>query len=178
MGKAKKGSKENPVTKEELENLDARNYKILEAQIKDGFCNYKFEITSGVGAGQVHSVSDKKNVVDGETETSVRENILTDFKAGKIRCVINVGVLTTGFDFPELESILMAFSTMSLSKYYQVVGRVMRPHKNKADGWVVDLGGNIKKFGKIETMEIKKINGFYSVWNNGRQLTDVTFSKN
>lgn len=117
-------------------------------------------------------------VVDGETETSIREQILSDFKAGKIRCVINVGVLTTGFDFPELESILMAFSTMSLAKYYQVVGRVMRPHKNKTSGWVVDLGGNIKKFGKIETMEIKMINGYYSLWNNGRQLTDVAFSKN
>jgi DNA repair protein RadD len=117
-------------------------------------------------------------VIDGETETSIREQILTDFKAGKIRCVINVGVLTTGFDYPELESTLLAFSTMSLSKYYQVIGRVMRPHKNKLSGWVVDLGGNIKKFGKIETMEIKFINGYYSLWNNGRQLTDVAFSKN
>jgi DNA repair protein RadD len=117
-------------------------------------------------------------VLTGETESSLRSAILSDFKAGNIRCVINVGVLTTGFDYPQLESILMAFSTMSLSKYYQVVGRVMRPHQLKDCGWVVDLGGNIKKFGKIESMEIKLINGFYSVWNNGRQLTDVTFSKN
>ena len=121
-------------------------------------------------------------VLTGETETSVRTAILNDFKAGIIRCVINVGVLTTGFDYQALESILMAFSTMSLSKYYQVVGRVMRPftyaNGEKKTGWVVDLGGNIKKFGKIETMEIKEINGYYSIWNNGRQLTDVTFSKN
>jgi hypothetical protein len=61
---AKKGSKENPIAIGELDNLNQRNYKIVEATVKDGFCNYKFEITNGVGAGQVHSVTDKKNVVD------------------------------------------------------------------------------------------------------------------
>lgn len=117
-------------------------------------------------------------VITGETEQSRRDKILTDFKSGKIRCVINVGVLTTGFDFPLLESVLMARSTMSLSLYYQIIGRVMRIHPIKDCGWFVDLGGNIRKFGKIETMQIQHHNGFYSIWNNGRQLTDVTFSKN
>jgi DNA repair protein RadD len=43
----------------------------------------------------------------------------------------------------------------------------------------VDLGGNIDLFGKIETMEIKiSEGGLFSIHNNGRQLTNVTFSKN
>lgn len=118
-------------------------------------------------------------VITGETEALLREKILADFKSGRIRCVVNVGVLTTGFDYPELEAVLIARSTMSLALYYQIVGRVMRPHANKLSGWVVDLGGNINKFGKIETMQIKIDEaGLYSLWNNGRQLTDVTFSKN
>lgn len=121
-------------------------------------------------------------VITGETETSKREQILTDFKSGKIRCVINVGVLTTGFDYPGLEAVLLARSTMSLALYYQIVGRVMRPFQypdgSTKTGWIVDLGGNINKFGKIETMEIKSNHAGYSLWNNGRQLTDVTFSKN
>lgn len=118
-------------------------------------------------------------VITGETEKGLRERILAQFKSGKIRCVINVGVLTTGFDYPELEAVLIARSTMSLALYYQMVGRVMRPHPNKLSGWVVDLGSNIKFFGKIETMKINQDHrGLYSVWNNGRQLTNVTFSKN
>lgn len=118
-------------------------------------------------------------VVDGDTDPALRAEILRQFKAGKIRCVINVGVLTTGFDYPELEAVLIARSTMSLALYYQIVGRVMRPHPNKLSGWVVDLGGNIKFFGKIETMRIEKDEyGGLIIRNNGRQLTDVPFSKN
>lgn len=118
-------------------------------------------------------------VLTGETEGSKRDFILSQFKAGVIKCVINVGVLTTGFDYPELESVLIARSTMSLALYYQIVGRVMRPHKEKETAWVIDLGGNVKFFGKIETMRIVEDNkGKLSIWNNGRQLTNVSFTKN
>lgn len=121
-------------------------------------------------------------VISGDTEKTTRERILSQFKAGKIRCVVNVGVLTTGFDYPELEAVLIARSTMSLALYYQIVGRVMRPFTypdgTKKTGWVVDLGGNIRFFGKIETMRIEQTEkGLYSIWNNGRQLTNVTFTK-
>jgi DNA repair protein RadD len=118
-------------------------------------------------------------VLTGETETGTRSKILTQFKAGIIRCVINVGVLTTGFDMPTLEAVLIARKMMSLALYYQIVGRVMRIHPKKESSWVVDLGGNVSFFGKIETMRVVVDDrGLYSVWNNGRQLTNVTFSKN
>lgn len=121
-------------------------------------------------------------VLTGETDMATREKILTLFQENKIRCVINVGVLTTGFDKPDLESVVNARSTMSLALYYQIIGRVMRPFAyddgSKKTGWYVDLGGNIQKFGKIETMKIRNIKGYYSIWNDGKQLTDVTFSKN
>lgn len=117
-------------------------------------------------------------VITGDTEPGLRDKILKQFKEGLIRCVINVGVLTTGFDYPELEAVLIARSTMSLALYYQIVGRAMRPHKNKQESWIVDLGGNIHFFGKIETMKIMiDEKGKYSIWNNGRQLTNVTFKK-
>lgn len=118
-------------------------------------------------------------IVTGDTDPAERTRLLTQFKNGAIKCLINVGVLTTGFDYPELECVLIARSTMSLSLYYQIVGRAMRPHPNKESAWIVDLGGNINLFGKIETMQIKTCDrGLYSIWNNGRQLTNVAFSKN
>ena len=118
-------------------------------------------------------------VLTGETPKIERERILSDFKSNKIKCLLNVGVLTTGFDYPELEAVLIARSTMSLALYYQIIGRVMRPHPNKETAWVVDLGGNINLFGKIETMKVVQDNkGLYSITNNGRHLTNVTFTKN
>lgn len=118
-------------------------------------------------------------VLTGETDANTRARMLMQFKNGKIKCVINVGVLTTGFDYPELECVLLARSTMSLALYYQIVGRAMRPHPDKQSAWIVDLGGNINFFGKIETMLIEQNDkGLYYISNNGRQLTNVAFTKN
>ena len=90
-----------------------------------------------------------------------------------------MGVLTTGFDYPELEAVLIGRSTMSLALYYQIVGRGMRPFPTKESCWITDLGGNYKFFGKIETMKIvEDERGKLSIWNNGRQLTNVSFTKN
>ncbi|MCA0397302.1 MAG: DEAD/DEAH box helicase [Bacteroidetes bacterium] len=121
-------------------------------------------------------------VLHGETEGPVRDQMLRYFKSGKINCVVNVGVLTTGFDYPELEAVLIGRSTMSLALYYQIVGRVMRPYKYPdgamKTGWVVDCGGNINFFGKIETMKIGfDAKGLFIITNNGRQLTNVPFTK-
>ncbi|MES2796693.1 MAG: DEAD/DEAH box helicase [Bacteroidota bacterium] len=117
-------------------------------------------------------------LLTSETKDRERERILSQFKKGIIKCVINVGVLTTGFDYPQLEAVLMARSTMSLSLYYQIVGRGMRIWPTKENAWFVDLGGNINLFGKIETMKIQiDSEGRYAIWNNGRQLTNVPFKK-
>lgn len=123
-------------------------------------------------------------VITGDTDKALRSRLLAEFKSGKIRCMINVGVLTTGFDYPGLEATLLSISTMSLALYYQIVGRVMRPFTypdgTQKTGWIVDLGGNVRKFGKIETMRIRQDDrGLYYIWNEGvGQLTNVTFTKN
>ena len=117
-------------------------------------------------------------LLTSDTKKEERERILSRFKKGIIKCLVNVGVLTTGFDYPQLEAVLMARSTMSLSLYYQIIGRAMRIWPTKENAWFVDLGGNINMFGKVETMKIQIDNeGRYAIWNNGRQLTNVPFKK-
>jgi DNA repair protein RadD len=133
-------------------------------------------------AREVVSMVPGSILITGETEAKERDRILAGFKAGRIRCVVNVGVLTTGFDYPALEAALMARSTMSLALYYQIIGRVMRPFTypdgTKKVGWFCDLGGNVDFFGKIETMQIvEEKPGLHSIMNNGRHLTNVTFTK-
>lgn len=91
-------------------------------------------------------------MVSGDTPAKERDRILNDFKDGKIKVLANVGVLTTGFDYPELDTVVLARPTMSLALYYQIVGRIIRPHPSKEAGWVVDLSGNIKRFGRVENL--------------------------
>ena len=115
-------------------------------------------------------------IVSGDTPKKERERILEMFKVGEIPVVANVGVLTTGFDYPELDTVVMARPTMSLAMYYQIVGRCIRPHKDKEAAWFVDLCGNINRFGEVSDLHLKDTgNGKWAVFSRGRQLTNVRF---
>ena len=115
-------------------------------------------------------------IVSGDTPKKERERILEAFKAGEIPVVANVGVLTTGFDYPELDTIVMARPTMPLALWYQIVGRAIRPHPNKEAGWIVDLCGNIKRFGEVKDLRlVDGGNGKWAVYSGYRQLTNVRF---
>jgi DNA repair protein RadD len=116
-------------------------------------------------------------IISGDTSKKEREQLLSDFKAGLIPVVANVGVLTTGFDYPELDTIVMARPTMSLALYYQIVGRAIRPHPNKESGWIIDLCGNIDRFGKVEDLKLTEPKaGLWQVENKGKQLTNILFN--
>jgi len=113
-------------------------------------------------------------MVSGETPKKERERILNDFKSGEIRIVTNVGVLTTGFDFPELGTIVLARPTMSLALYYQMIGRAMRPHASKESSWIIDLCQTYKRFGRVESLELRaEKNNLWAIYSNGKQLTKV-----
>lgn len=115
-------------------------------------------------------------IVSGDTPKKERERILEAFKAGEIPVVANVGVLTTGFDYPELDTIVMARPTMSLALWYQIVGRAIRPHPSKEAGWIVDLAGNLKRFGEVKDLRlVDGGNGKWAVFSNQKQLTNVYF---
>lgn len=73
----------------------------------------------GITAAAVHS---KKKGND---------QILTDFKAGKIRCIVNYGKLTTGFDHPPIDFIGMMRPTMSPALWVQMLGRGTRPYDGR-----------------------------------------------
>lgn len=120
------------------------------------------------------------SMVSGETPKKERERILEEFKEGRIKVLANVGILTIGFDYPELDTVVFARPTMSLALYYQVVGRIVRPHPSKECGWVVDLAGNIKRFGKVEDLALYEPRpGEYAVYGKpdgqNKQLTNVYY---
>lgn len=114
-------------------------------------------------------------MVSGDTPAKMRDAILKDFKAGKIPVVVNVGVLTTGFDFEALDTVILARPTKSLSLYYQMVGRCIRPYPNK-HGWVIDLAGNVNRFGKVSALTLEEPSpNMWRVMSGGKQLTNVLF---
>ena len=88
--------------------------------------------------------------VSGTTPKKERAAIIQGFKSGEIRTVMNVGVLATGFDYTKIDMLIMAFSTASIAKYYQVIGRAVRIDPDKSDALVVDLCGNVDRFGFVE----------------------------
>lgn len=125
----------------------------------------------------VKQIGSDAAVVSSRMSKRERERILRDFKEKRIKVVANVGVLTTGFDFPELATVVLARPTMSLALYYQMCGRAIRPFGKKVS-WIVDLCGNYKRFGRIDQLVLRQPEpGKWAVFSGGRQLTNVYFQK-
>lgn len=112
-------------------------------------------------------------VVEGKLDKKKRKDILDRFKNLELSVVINVEILTTGFDHPELDALIMARPTASIALYYQIIGRITRIHGNKPNGRIVDLSGNVNKFGKVEDLNYDFIDGFgWGLFSNDSLLTD------
>jgi DNA repair protein RadD len=85
----------------------------------------------------------------GDTSAIDREDIINDFKAGKIRALTNVNVLTTGFDYPDIDLIAMLRATMSPVLYMQMAGRGLRPKSHTDHCLVLDFAGVVETHGPI-----------------------------
>lgn len=97
--------------------------------------------------------------VTGETPMHERDRILNDFKAGKIRAVTNCNVLTTGFDYPDVDLIAMARPTMSVGLYVQMAGRGMRIKSHTDHCLVLDFAGVVQQHGPITAVRPPKKKG-------------------
>jgi len=94
--------------------------------------------------------------VFGDTPSLFRAQHLEDFKAGKLKYLVNVGVLTTGFDAPCIDCVVLLRPTNSPGLYYQSVGRGFRLHPDKENCLVLDYGGNIMRHGPVDMIQVKE----------------------
>jgi len=101
--------------------------------------------TRGIAAEVIHS----KLEID-------RGVILQKFKEGSVKCIVNVNVLTTGFDDPEIDLIVMLRPTQSPVLYVQSVGRGLRIAPGKKDCLIMDFAGNTKRLGCINDIQVRK----------------------
>lgn len=95
-------------------------------------------------------------VIYGDMDKAQRDRTIADFRAGRIRVIFNVRVLSTGFDYTGIDCIVLGISTASIALYYQIVGRATRIENCKKDALIIDLGGNVKRFGRVEDLRFEK----------------------
>ena len=85
--------------------------------------------------------------MDSTFSDTDRKDILKWFKETPGAVLTSVGILTTGFDEPTVESIILNRATRSLTLYHQMIGRGSRRLVEKDTFQVIDLGNNVRRFG-------------------------------
>ena len=150
------GDYEKQELEERVNNLD-NNTRIVEETIRRAG-NRRAWLIFCVSVSHAEAMRDEfiahginAATITGKTSSAERERIFSEFKAGKIRALTNVGVATTGFDYPDIDVIVMARPTLSPGLYMQMSGRGMRVKSpgHYKDCLVLDFAGNIERHGAI-----------------------------
>lgn len=113
-------------------------------------------------------------VVAGGDPVKQRDAKIKKFKSGEIKCIVNCGVLTTGFDYPEVDLVAIVRATESTGLYIQIVGRGTRPvyaggydlstkegrvsaieNGSKPNCLILDYGENVQRHGFIDAVKPK-----------------------
>ena len=161
----------------DLENWVLRTLKPKDGSKRNGILVFtRFVAESNHLIAKLQSKGIRAAVVTADTTKRERERVVKAFKAHEIDVVSNAGVFATGFDYPELDTVILARPTKSLALYYQQVGRAIRPCEGKK-GWIVDLVGNYRRFGAVSDLKIECPFGTHKwmITSKGRQLTNIPF---
>ena len=97
--------------------------------------------------------------IHSEMGDMARDEAISGFKSGKYRAAVNNNVLTTGFDFPAIDCIVMLRPTQSTVLWVQMLGRGTRPFPGKENCLVLDFAGNTKRLGPINDPVIPRKKG-------------------
>ncbi|MGY2051410.1 DEAD/DEAH box helicase [Methylobacterium sp. JK268] len=93
--------------------------------------------------------------VAGDTPKRARDRIVADFRAGRIRCLTSVDVLTTGFNVPEVDLVALLRPTQSTGLYVQQVGRALRRAPGKEDALILDYAGLVRLHGPVDSVNAR-----------------------
>ena len=86
--------------------------------------------------------SDESALIRGHTHNKERDRLIQQFKAKQLKYLVNVSVLTTGFDAPHVDVIAILRPTQSISLFQQIVGRGLRLNPDKKDCLILDYTNN------------------------------------
>lgn len=130
--------------------FDRQSWLVFAAGIKHAEHIAEMLRTFGITAQAIHSKNE-----------GMRDQLVTDFRSGKIRCLVNNNVLTTGFDHPPIDFVGMLRPTMSTGLWVQMLGRATRPspETGKVNALVLDFAGNTPRLGPINDPVIPRKKG-------------------
>lgn len=138
--------------KETLELAHDRRHWLVFASGVEHACNIADMLNDmGVPAVAIHS----------KMGDAARDQAISDFKSGKYRAAVNNNVLTTGFDFPAIDCIIVLRPTASTVLWVQMLGRGTRPSPGtgKENCLVLDFAGNTRRLGPINDPVIPRKKG-------------------
>jgi DNA repair protein RadD len=87
--------------------------------------------------------------VEGAMDKATRERSIEEFTSGRALVATNVNVLSIGFDYPEIDCVVMLRPTLSTALYVQQAGRGLRITPNKNKCLLLDFAGNVRRHGPI-----------------------------
>lgn len=167
-----------PTTQVDMRAVDVRRGEYVAKQMEDAFtqgtrvqtackeivsmaADRKSVLVFTCGVNHAQLVADELErltgedvgLVTGETEPLLRASTLRRFQDGSLRWLVNVNVLTTGFDAPNIDCIAVMRATVSPGLFAQIVGRGFRIHPSKQDCLILDFGGNCQRHGPLDDPE-------------------------
>ena len=137
---------------EELYSKNAMQSKLLKAYEQESKGKKTLIFNNGIQTSrQVYEIFKhagyKVGYIDNTNTKEERRAVLEWFKNTPDAILSSVGILTTGFDEPSIETIIINRATKSLALYFQMIGRGSRIMKNKNGFNILDLGNNLSRFG-------------------------------
>jgi len=121
-------------------NIESANQAIAEVYEKYAINQTLIFAVNVAHAENISKLIPNSMAVTGNTKH--REQIVEDFKSGKIKCLVNCMIFTEGTDFPSIETIIFARPTKSATLYTQSIGRGTRLYPGKTKCRLIDCVGN------------------------------------
>ena len=113
-------------------------------------------------------------LVHSKMNKKLRKEHVEGFKNNTYRVMINVGTLLVGFDKDTMTNIVDASASNSIRIYIQKIGRIVRKHKDKKLGRIVDFAGNYQRHGHVHDLNYDYIEGYgWGLFRGDVLITDV-----
>ena len=142
-----------------LENADLVQSSVKEAIVKASSRKSVLVFASSIKHAQMildelKNQGQRANIITGETHPAIRDCVINGFRENNYKWLVNVAVLTTGFDAPMIDCVVVMRPTMSKGLWYQMVGRGFRLAPGKENCLILDFGDNALRHGCIDQIVV------------------------
>lgn len=147
-------------------DTDPQNIAVVDEIIARAGNEYRHWLVFATGVQHAEHLRDiirargyTAETITGKTPKAERNEIIERYKRGEITALTNAQVLTTGFDYPDIDLIAMVRPTMSPGLYVQMAGRGLRLKSHMDHCLVLDFAGVIEQHGPITAVVPPKRKG-------------------